>query len=439
MPRLSPLAKTVTLARRMAPTLADHNNKPAHRPMRPFLRLRACLPACVPACTLAAAFAGTLVPSDTRAADDTPPASPWRWDSIYKADLLDSRHADAAAVGNLGLRVTGDAGALLGWDDTTLHAELLWNHGSKPNRRIGTVQGVSNLEVAQNAARLYATWIEHEFKASGTSVLFGLYDLNSEFYATDASGLLIHPSFGIGIDFSQSGRNGPSIFPNLGLALRVKQPLADGLYLQGAVIDGVPGNPDHPGRTTIHLSRDDGALFVGEFGWQQRGDDGPKPGHWGLGAWRYTQRTARIDDGSQLEHNQGAYALAQGLLFDAERARTTGFVRAGIANRRVNAVDVGFDAGVLVEQPFGKDGPAALTAGVAIARFGQPQRQAQRDAGVDTAARETALEVGARWQLHPALALQPLLQRVWHVGGRTGAHETIAGLRIEWTFGQTSP
>ena len=57
-------------------------------------------------------------------------------------------------------------------------------------RQIATVQGISNLEVAQNAARIYATWIEHEFKAAGTRVLFGLYDLNSEFYATDASGLL---------------------------------------------------------------------------------------------------------------------------------------------------------------------------------------------------------------------------------------------------------
>ena len=399
--------------------------------MRHAIRLRASL--------FAAALAGMFFPVDAHCADDAPPASPWRWDGIYKADLLYSRHADGAAVGNLGLRVTADAGTLLGWEDTTLYAEALWNHGSKPNRRVGTTQGISNLEVAQNAARVYATWAEHEFKATATSLLFGLYDLNSEFYSTDASGLLIHPSFGIGIDFSQSGRNGPSIFPNLGLALRVKQPFGDGLYLQAAVIDGVPGDPDHPGRTTIHLSRDDGALLVGEFGWQQHGDDGPKPGHWGMGLWHYTQRTARLDDGNQLEHNQGAYMLAQGLLFDAQRARMTGFVRAGVANRRVNAVDLGFDAGVLVEQPFGQDGPAALTAGLAVARFGKPHRQVQSDAGITIASRETALEIGARWQPQPSLALQPLLQRVWNTGGRASAHETIAGLRLEWRFGSPSP
>jgi porin len=221
--------------------------------------------------------------------------------------------------------------------------------------------------------------------------------------------------------------------------LRVKQPLGNGYYFQAAAIDGVPGDPEHPGRTTIRLSHDDGALLVGEFGWQDRGDDGPKPGHWGIGAWRYTQRSERID-GSGSETNQGVYALAQGVLLDAEQGRTTGFVRAGIANRRVNAVDLGFDAGVLVDRPFGKDGPSALTAGIALARFGRAHRNAAlADEGVAIAAHEMALEVGARWQLWPSLALQPLLQHVWSPGGRRGANETIVGLRLEWSFGQASP
>ena len=382
---------------------------------------------------IVAALAAASIHS--RAEESTPV---WSWDGVYKADLLHGKTTDGA-VGNLGLRATADAGALFGWDDTTLHAELLWNHGSKPNRHIGTTQGISNLEVAESAARIYATWIQHEYKASGTSVLFGLYDLNSEFYSTDASGLLIHPSFGIGIDFSQSGRNGPSIFPNLGLALRAKQQLGGGYYLQGALIDGVPGDPDHPGRTTVRLSRDDGALLVAEFGWQDRDDDGPKPGHWGIGSWRYTQRTDRID-GSGSEANQGVYALAQGVLFDAGQTRTTGFVRAGVANRRVNVVDLGFDAGVLVEHPFGKDGPAALTAGVAVARYGRAHRNAVlAGEGFALSTHETALEVGARWQLSPALALQPLLQHVWNAGGRRSAKETIAGVRLECTFGQPGP
>lgn len=365
--------------------------------------------------------------------------SVWKWGGVYKTDLLRTNAPRlTTGVGNLNLRVDGDAAALLGWDDTALHTELLWNHGGKPNRRVATVQGISNLEVAQSAARMYASWIEREFKTSGTRVLFGLYDLNSEFYATDASGLLIHPSFGIGIDFSQSGRNGPSIFPNLGLSLRIRQALADGHYVQVAAIDGVPGDPDNPGRTVIRLRRDDGALLVAEFGWQERDADGPKPGHWGIGTWRYTQRSERVDGGAP-QPNQGVYALAQTLLFDRDAARTTGFVRAGAANRRVNGVDLAFDAGVMVERPLGEGGPSAFTVGVAVARFARAQRAAQAALGVASASNETALEVGARWLPLPSLALQPLLQQVWHPGGRSGAVATIVGLRLEWTLGPSKP
>ena len=264
-------------------------------------------------------------------------------------------------------------------------------------------------------------------------MLFGLYDLNSEFYVTDASALLIHPSFGIGIDFSQSGRNGPSIFPNLGLSLRARQQLGGGYYLQGAIIDGVPGDPQTPGRTSVRLGHDDGALLVTEVGWQQRGADGPMPGHWAVGVWHYTQRSDRVD-ASDREHNQGFYALAQAVLSSGDGPRTIALLRTGAANRQVNAVDFAVDAGVLVDQPFGKSGPASFTAGVTLARFGDARRTAQTAMSVAMASHETAFEIGARWQLLPSLAVQPLLQHVWHVAGHQDTNATIVGVRIEWAL-----
>ena len=393
---------------------------------------------------LAAAMMAGLIPFDGSSASEEPTQTPtpaaWQWVSVYKADLLATRAPrQSSGIGNLNLRVDADARLLFGWDDTALHAELLWNHGSKPNRRLASVQGISNLEVAQSAARIYATWIERQFKASGTRVLFGLYDLNSEFYATDASGLLIHPSFGIGIDFSQSGRNGPSIFPNLGLSLRVRQAVGDSHYLQLAAIDGVPGDPDHAGRTVIRLRREEGALLAAEFGWQQPGEvgQGPGPGHWGIGAWRYTRPSQQVD-GAAPQPNQGLYAVAQALLLNRAAGAMTGFVRAGLANRHVNSVDLALDAGALIERPLGEHGPAAATCGVAIASFGRAQRAAQAALGTTVAAGEIAFEIGARWQPLPTLALQPVLQRVWHPGGRNGA-TSIAGLRLEWTLGASKP
>jgi porin len=375
-------------------------------------------------------------PADRPDAAAPPPAPPaWHWAGICKLDLLTvDAPRYSSGVGNLGLRVDADAARLFGWHDTALRVEALWNHGGKPNRRVGSAQGVSNLEVVENAARLYATWVEHRVRGSDTRVLFGLYDLNSEFYTTDASGLLIHPSFGIGIDFSQSGTNGPSIFPNLGLTLRVRQPLSrNGHYLQAALIDAASGDPAHPGRTVVQPSAANGALLVAEWGWQQPGSDGPGPGHWGIGVWRYTRPVDRID-GSPPVANQGAYALVQTVLAERSAGRTTAFLRGGVANAKINPVDRAFDAGVLVEHPFGAQGPIAFTAGIAVARFGAAQRATHARQGRAVTATETALEAGLRWRLRPALAAQPVVQRIRHPGGRD-VSATVVGVRVEWTLG----
>ena len=76
----------------------------------------------------------------------------WSWDAGYKADLLHSAATGAVGVGNLSLRANADANALFGWAGTTLHTEALLNHGGKPNQRIGSAQGLSNLEVVDSAA-----------------------------------------------------------------------------------------------------------------------------------------------------------------------------------------------------------------------------------------------------------------------------------------------
>lgn len=43
------------------------------------------------------------------------------------------------------------------------------------------------------------------------SLLFGLYDLNSEFDTQETSSIFINPSHDIGAEYAQSGKNLPSI------------------------------------------------------------------------------------------------------------------------------------------------------------------------------------------------------------------------------------
>jgi porin len=69
---------------------------------------------------------------------------------------------------------------------------------------------------------------------------------------------------GIGPDFSQSGRNGPSIFPVTSLAVRRERKLAKNWLARLTVLNGLPGDPTHPAATVIKLSGRDGVLIVGK-------------------------------------------------------------------------------------------------------------------------------------------------------------------------------
>ena len=368
-------------------------------------------------------------------AGDPPATSPaWRVDALYKADLLHARRpAIDSTVDFLDVALTLDAAALFGWSATTIRVEALSTHGSKPNRTLGSDGGISNLEVATNSARLYATWIAHDLTPAW-SVLAGLYDLNSEFYATDASALLAHPAFGIGTEFGQSGRSGPSIFPDLSLGVRLRGHAASGLYAQAAVLDGVPGTPGKPGRTSVHLGRDDGALLVGEGGWQ----DPEHGGHVGLGVWSYTRASARLE-GDGEARNRGAYALAQGVVAAGPVARTTAFARFGVTDGRLNPVDGAAEVGALVEQPFGASGPSAFTVGLTAARLSASQRKLNRASGQPTARAEAAAEAGLRWRLGTHFSLQPFVQRWWNAGGRGEARTTIVGLHFEAALKPSPP
>ena len=365
---------------------------------------------------------------------DPPPASPWHWDAVLKIDAL---HVDPpstnAGIGYFDLRLTVDADQLFGWRGTVLRIEGLATEGSKPNRRLGTLQGISNLEVVRNAMRLYGAAIEHTWREDA-SVLLGLYDLNSEFYATEASALLIHPAFGIGAELGQTGANGPSIFPNLGLALRVRAGFGSGAYLQGVVLDAAPGESQDAGRTWVHLSATEGELFVAEAGWRDTSSEAGAPARWAVGVWNYSRAAPRPDE-SGKGRNAGAYVLGQWPLRSTPVARTTAFVRSGFANPQLHPIEAALDAGVLIENPQGSSGPAAITLGVASAAIGAPYRRALEARGQAASRHETALEAGVRWKVR-GLAVQPLAQYVHAPGGRAGRHATVVGVRIEWAPSQ---
>lgn len=333
-----------------------------------------------------------------------------------RAELLD----------NIDIIADLDLGKAIGWDGATLHGYLLSNNGGIPNDNAGTLQGIDNIEVARQGARLYELWLEAPL-GERTSVRAGLYDLNSEFYANDSAGLLINPSFGIGSELAATGPNGPSIFPSTALAVRLNH-VWEGGYLRAAVLNahaGVPGDPDG-----VHLEFDNGALAIAEAG--LTGDL-----RLSIGVWRYTDQQADIRDVTLT--GDPARRTAQGLYISGERvlagdensAQVTGFFRAGISDGDTSPFKGGWQAGVLVERVL-KDRPdSAFSVGVQQGYLSSKMRANMIGGGIDASNAETGFEVTWSDRLNDRITLQPDLQIILDPGGESGADPIVVlGLRL---------
>src|SRR5882724_10265360 len=154
-------------------------------------------------------------------------------------DLAGGRRRGSTYLGTLRLQLTLDGQLLARVPGMTLFVEGLSIHGGHPSSFAGDAQGVSSLE---GPARwmLNEGWIQQNLFDNQLSILIGRYDLNTEFYRLQSAALFLNSSFGIGPEFSQSGRSGPSIFPDTSVGVRLAWKPARGVVLRAALLDGVP-------------------------------------------------------------------------------------------------------------------------------------------------------------------------------------------------------
>jgi porin len=357
---------------------------------------------------------------------------------VYTADVfgtaLGGLRRGTRYFDNLDVTLSIDAERSLGWKGATLFAYGLYNNG-KPfaEELVGAAQGVSNIETGVRTVRLYEAWVEQRFALDRASGKLGLYDLNSEFDAIKAASLFINPSHGIGPDFSQSGRNGPSIFPVTSLGVRADYKPDDRWILRGAILDGAPGDPERPRRTSIRLGRGDGVLGLIEINYAT---DHARAG---LGYWRYSGSFAPVSgEPAAKRGNDGLYAFLEGRLLredtDGDQG-LAGWLRLGAAEASLNPIKRYLGGGLSYTGPIrGRD---ADQAGFAIgwAEFGGPARRSSAFDGAPLRARELIIEATYRAPVTPWLTLQPDLQIIVSPGGRHArADALVLGLRGEVGF-----
>ncbi|MEZ5459394.1 MAG: carbohydrate porin [Steroidobacteraceae bacterium] len=319
-------------------------------------------------------------------------------------------------VDNLDLVATVDGEQLAGIHGLELHAHAIYSGGGSVSARTGDAQGPSNIEAPQ-ALRLLEFWADWRPGGSNRhSLRTGLYDLNSEFDALPSAALFLHSSQGIGADLGLSGQNGPSIFPVTGLALRYRHEAGNGLTLLAAVIDGVPGDPDKPRRTTLRLSSAEGLLGIVELSFARA-----RLTKLAAGAWHYSATfdellaTDTAGNALRSRRNRGAYAhleYALGTPSGDGVATTSAYLRVGRANPDINRFGAYLGAGLVLRGRLldRDDRRDEFGIGIAQVRNGGPWRALAAASGGGATRAETAIELTWRIPVNDWLTLQPDLQ-----------------------------
>lgn len=383
------------------------------------------------------AFGQTL--SDPEKTNDS---SLW-FEGSYKADFL--RLVDGGLerggrpIGHLDLKLSVDLDKLAGWQDTTAFVNFLHDHGEKFNaRRINSLLGVSNIEVPVDTGRLFHAWLQKEWHEGRFSLLGGLYPIDSEFQVLESAGVFIQPPYGPTADLSLT--RGPSIFNTSAFGVRAKwQSDSHGTYLQGAVLDGVPGDPAKPKGTHVKFAKGDGTMSIVELG--AKADKASGSAKYAIGLWSYS---AKVDDLVDLDANgdpvrrrsSGGYILGERNLWQgAQGFDLTGFVRYSATDGYSTPIQSTVSAGMTINAPFA--GRPGDTFGLAYthAKIASRFRALQQTSGLTTTSYESSWELTYRYQASSRLGVQPVAQHYRNPGANAAVpNATVIGTRVEVTF-----
>ena len=338
-------------------------------------------------------------------------------------------------------------------DKLSLFVYGLGNHGGQATALMGDYQVASNIE-AVRTWRLFEAWVQHNFIKDRISILVGLYDLNSEFDILKPGTLFINSSFGIGAEYAQSGRNGPSIFPVSSFGVRFATLIAEHIRFRMAVLDGVPGDPHDLKSNKIILSPNDGVLLAAEAA-IYTGRDHEDLSHVDLergyvtrrrkvgreygiantdkiniGWWYYIDKFMQINDSTDLQYgNAGAYiGMQRYFTLGSEEDFIALFVRYGIANAAFNRFGSAISAGVVVSNPIFKTNDSiglAFSSGINGSVFREIQ---ENSSGIA----ETVLELTYAIPVGSWLLVQPDVQYIFNPSTRADLDNPLSfGLLLQ--------
>jgi porin len=380
-------------------------------------------------CSLLLSGATLLAPGIAGAQEAEPDANVG---ATYTTDILANlRGGIDRGLRQLGkLDVTGEVdGSVVGIDMLSFHADVQLIHGGGfSDAEVGDAQVVSNIDAPPGIRPLEA-YAAMRFGPSNRGVIkAGLVDLNSDFDVQVVGAFFINSSHGIGPDFSQTGRNGPSIFPTTASAVTV-QWAGRGWTARVGLFDALAGNADRPRRTVLRFPGESGALLVGEV------DVAIGRVSVRLGGWSYTSNFDAIKQGAtaprrQIRGNRGLFGLIEGSLAKGEETSLDAWARIGAANSTINPIGLYLGGGLTYRNGRNRVGLA-----LGHARLGDASIRAGKAFGARPDRAETVLEVSFRHQFSDTLSVQPDVQYVINPDWNPSrGNALVAGMRLQVTL-----
>ena len=241
---------------------------------------------------------------------------------------------------------------------------------------------------------------------------------------------MLNSSFGFGPDVSLPGN---STYPITTLGLRVRYEPTESSYIQTAVYDGIPGNPNNYSGTQIILRRDDGVFIAAEAGITSTEEDAETDYFkLALGGWYLTTDYTDFAD-HERSGQGGAYIIGERKIFSEEDAsQGLGvFGQFGINDGKRSTLQNYTGFGLHYTGLFPCRDADITTVGIAQSRLSSDYREAVE--GSTTA--ETSYELSHRFSLGSGLAIQPDIQYVNRPGAsREVGHALVVGTRLQVSF-----
>ena len=314
----------------------------------------------------------------------------------------------------------------------------LGNQGKSISEIVGDIQVISNIDT-DSSWRLYEAWFLKKLPKFKSSLLVGLYDLNSEFDVINSGGLFLNSSNGIGPDFSSSGITGPSIFPLTSLSARFKINPIKGVSVRFAILDAVPSNPENTLGTSIYIRDSEGALFISEINFTKFGSDSESllergvnketPFRFVFGGWKYTQE--RSGWFGEMESDHGIYAIGELSLQNGLSL----FGRIGAANRDINRFNYYVGAGLNYSGLIKNRVQDILGLSISLPVNSDDFILAEERNGNNFSENETNVELTYLWIVSDQVSFQIDTQYIQHPNQAPGIDDAfVVGLRSVFSF-----